>query len=157
MPKSKGKIPRIAVRPVQPINLADGEWQKLEDALGKFIPQEVRAALIVATNWFLEDAEAESNVGPMKDAFKRVEDLRRCAQSLRATIEDRSVGELTRDYVDEILAKAYAHLNSDHTLRDYVEEFSADLSGFLNACDLTLQQLKQDAQRCPPSALVRQN
>jgi hypothetical protein len=125
VPGTSGKIPRIAVRPVQPINLTDGEWQKLEASLGKPIPLQARASIIVATNSFLESAEAESNVGSMDDALGRVESLRKAAQSFRAVIEERDVGDLTRDYVDEKLAEAYAHLNSDHTEREYVEELSA--------------------------------
>jgi hypothetical protein len=92
VPRTSGKIPRIAVRPVQPINLADGEWQKLEASLGKPIPQQARASIIVATNSFLQSAEAESNAGSMDDALERVERLRKCAQSFRAVIEERAVG-----------------------------------------------------------------
>ncbi len=146
MPRTSGKIPRIAVRPIQPIKLADGEWQKLEASLGEPIPQQARASISAATNSFLEFAEAESNVGSMDDALGRVERLRKGAQSFRAVIEERDVGDLTRDYVDEILARAYAHLKGDHTEGEYVEELFAELSRFLNACDLTLQQLEQDAQ-----------
>jgi hypothetical protein len=51
-----------------------------------------------------------------------------------------------RGYVDEIMAEAYAHLNSDHTEREYVIELSSGLSRFLDACDLTLRRLEQDAQ-----------
>jgi hypothetical protein len=147
VPKTSGKIPRIEVRPVQPIKLADGEWQKLEASLGKPLPQQARESITMVTNWFLESAEAESHVGSMEDALKRVERLRTRAQSFHAAIEERPVDDPTRDYVDEILAEAYAHLNSDHTEHEYVVELSVDLSRFLNACDLTLQQLEQDAQR----------
>ena len=105
-----------------------------------------RASIIEATKSFLESAEAESNAGSMEDALERVERLRKRAQSFSAVIEERAVGDLTRDYVDETLAMSYAQLNTDHTEREYVVELSADLSRFFDACDLTLQRLKQDDQ-----------
>jgi hypothetical protein len=71
VPRPRGKIPRIAVRPVQPIGLTDFHWQKLEAALGHVIPEEARAPITLATNEFLKFAEAESTAGSMEDALKQ--------------------------------------------------------------------------------------
>jgi hypothetical protein len=147
MPRTSGKSPHIVVGPVRPIGLTDQDWQRLEAALGQLIPEKARADIIFVTNWFLRFAEAESTVGLMKNAFKRIERLRTRAQSFRTTIEEGAVGDPTRDYVDDTLAMSYARLTGGDIEREYVVQLSTDLSRFLDACDLTLQRLEEDAQR----------
>jgi hypothetical protein len=146
VPGAKGKIPRIAVRPIQPIGFIDHDWQKLEATLGHSIPEKARASITLATNEFLEFAEAEINTGSMKDAVNRLSRLRSSAQSFRAAIEERALTDPIRGYVDEALEIGYARLSPGDLTGEYVAKISADLALFLNACDLTVQWLGQDAR-----------
>jgi hypothetical protein len=146
VPRAKGKIPRIAVRPIQPISFTDHDWQKLEAALGHSIPEEARASITLATNEFLQFAEAESNTGSMEDALNRLSQLRSSAQSFRAVIEKRVLDDPIRGYVDEALEISYERLNPDDPAGEYVAKLSADLTRFLSACDLTVQRLEHDAR-----------
>jgi hypothetical protein len=144
VPRAKGKIPRIAVRPIQPISFTDHDWQKLEAALGHSIPEKARASITLATNQFLQFAEAESNTGSMDDALNRLSRLRSSAESFRAAIEERALDDPIRGYVDEALEISYEGLNPGDLAS--VAKLSADLVRFLSACDLTVQWLEQDAQ-----------
>jgi hypothetical protein len=146
VPRLRGKIPRIAVRPIQPIGLIDFCWEKLEAALGHFITDMARAAISLATNEFLKFAEAESSVGSMEDALKRLKHLRSAAHIFRAAIEERAVDDPTRGYVDDWLEMSYERLNPGDRANQYVANLSADLARFLDACDLTLQRLEEDAR-----------
>jgi hypothetical protein len=119
---------------------------KTRSALGHSIPEEARASITLATNEFLEFAEAESNTGSMEDAFNRLSRLRSSAHSFRAAIEKRALDDPIRGYVDEALEISYERLNPDDLGGEYVAKLSADLARFLSACDLTVQQLEQDAR-----------
>ena len=145
VPRPRGKIPRIAVRPIQPIGLIDFRWEKLEAALGHFITDMARAAITLATNEFLKFAEAESSAGSMENALKRLKHLRSAAHIFRAAIEERAVDDPTRGYVDDWLEMSYERLNPGDRANQYVANLSADLARFLDACDLTLQRLEEDA------------
>jgi hypothetical protein len=54
------------------MSLTDFHWQKLEAALGNVIAEKARASITSATNDFLKFAEAESKVGSMEDALRRL-------------------------------------------------------------------------------------
>jgi hypothetical protein len=146
VPRPRGKIPRIAVRPVQPISLTDFHWQKLEAALGHVIREKARASITLATNQFLNFTEAESSAGSMEDALERLKRLGSAAQLFRAAIEERALDDPTRGYVDDWLEMSYERLNPGDLADQYVAKLSADLTRFLDACDLTLQRLELDAR-----------
>jgi hypothetical protein len=146
VPRPRRKIPRIAVRPVQPISLTDFHWQKLEAALGHVIPERARASITLATNEFLKFAEAESKAGSMEDARRRLKRLWSAAHGFRSAIEERALDDPTRCYVDEWLEMSYEGMNLGDLQDQYVAKLSAYLARFLDACDLTLQRLEQDAR-----------
>ena len=85
----------------------------------------------------------------MVDALQRARRLRECAQSLIAAINDRPSGDVTREYVDDELALSHARLKGDEhpAARKYVSEISAELSYFVNACDLASQEINFSSQR----------
>lgn len=157
MPKSKGKVPRITFRAVQPITLGDEVWQTVEAVYRQKVPEEVRAKITAVTNQFLRLASAE-NTGSMDDAIRRAQGLRKCTQLLIDAIEARAVGDVTREYVDDELALSYARLNSDQlckiigiraaplAARKYIDEVYVDLLRFLSACKITLKELDRASQ-----------
>jgi len=147
MPKSKGKIPRITFRAVQPINLSDENWRTIEGAYGQSISRQIRTQISVATTRFLQLAVAE-DTGLMNDAVKRVRRLRGRAVSLIDAIGAASLIDATkecpgedaiREYVDEELALIYALLNYDQPLptgkHNYVGRISVELGRFVKVCD----------------------
>jgi hypothetical protein len=97
VPKAKGRIPRISVFPVADFKLSDADWRILEVAYYNTLSSEVRRQIERTTTDYLRDARAE-NTGLMKDAIRRVKNVRKAAQSLLASIEDESGG--TSAYVE---------------------------------------------------------
>jgi hypothetical protein len=60
MPRSKGKIPLITFGAIQPLNLSDEDWPKIEAAYGQSLSQKIRAKIKTATIQFLQLAGAEA-------------------------------------------------------------------------------------------------
>jgi hypothetical protein len=135
------------MRPVELIELSEQDWEKLEVTLTQSIPPEARARITVMTNSFLESAVAECNAGSMNDAIERASRLRERAKAFISVIEERAEDDPTRGYVDETLAMSYARLSSEDPSPAFFYGVSAWLTLFVNACDLTLQSVKRDAQR----------
>ena len=144
MSRPKGKIPRIRFGEFQPITLRDESWQTIEAAYGQSFSQEARTQISAVTNEFVQFALAEST-GTIDDAVRRTKRISKSAQSLIAAIEERVVGDVTRDYVDEELGLSYAQLNGDegNGAHKYVSGIVFALSSFVNACSLTLQKLSE--------------
>jgi len=140
MPKTKGKIPRITFRAVQPFSLSDENWRTIEEAYGQSISQEIRTQLAAVTTRFLQLAIAEDSGLFMDDAVKRISRLCERAQSLNDAIKERPIDDPIREYVDEEVAFTYALLNYDQPLpaRNYVGRISLELGRFVNACDEVL-------------------
>jgi hypothetical protein len=152
MPRPKGKIPRIFVRPIAPLHLSDKNWLAIEAAYDNSLPPGIRRQIEIATTHFLENAEAE-NTGSMDHAIARVKRMRKSAHSLLDAIEDPRGGNVTEEYVDEELYKSHARLIGAELCKllrvptlpfagpNYVSELYRDLAYFVGACDLTLESL----------------
>jgi hypothetical protein len=151
--KPRPKIPRIRFGAVQPISLTTENWNAVEAAYGRSLSEEVRSQILQVTNQFLQFADAEKNIGDMDDAIQRAQRLRESAQRLVNAISERPMGDITRDYVDDELALSYVRLNRELVCkvlgvrsislaaRKYVSETCAELQRFVDACDLTLEEL----------------
>ena len=157
MPISRGKIPRINYSKAHQIQLSDQDWTGIEDAYGCSISQKVRELIVAATNEFLRLATAEST-GLMQDALTRANRLRERTQALITAIDERPLGDVTREYVDDEIALSNARQNASKfrkllglriaplAERKYVIEFFHDLNRFASACELTLQELDHASQ-----------
>jgi len=152
MPKPKGRIPRANLRAARPITLNDEDWQTIETNYGRSIPTEARAQIIVVTNKFLRWAQAE-NTGLMQDAVKRADRLRKRARSLMAAINERPIGDVTREYVDDEIALSYSRLEIDDRrfdkrlpTRNYVSWACLELSRFVGACEGALKEFADASQ-----------
>jgi hypothetical protein len=121
--KSKGKIPRINLLAVPPPELSSEDWGSLEAIYGYSIPFDTRQHILEATREFLKWAFAE-NTGSMKDAIQRTDRLRKQAQALVATIENRPIGDVTREYVDDELALSHDRLNDGKFARYHLHRAS---------------------------------
>jgi hypothetical protein len=150
--QSRGKIPRISLRAIEPIRLTEENWCTVERAYGQALSPEVRRKIAILTTSFLQFAAAE-NTGLMNDAIERATRLRAESQLLMSIINERDVGDETREHVDDELALSYARLNHDKqceflgansvplAARKYVRELNGELERFVKACDLTLREL----------------
>jgi hypothetical protein len=157
MPTPRGKIPRINYVTVGRLNITDEAWGGIEDAYGRLISPQIRALIDAATNDFVNGASAE-NTGRMGDALNRARSLHKLAQHLIAAIDERPSGEVTREYVDDLIALHHAVQNATKfrkllgirvaplAERKYVVELLQDLHQFKSACELTLQELDQASQ-----------
>ena len=145
MSRPKGKIPRIRFDEFQPITLRDESWQTIEAAYCQSFSQKARTEISAVTNQFLQFALAESSTGTIDDAVRRTKRISKSAQSLIAAIEERVVGDVTRDYVDEELGLSYAQLNGDegNEAHKYVSGIVSALFRFVNVCSLTVQKLSE--------------
>jgi hypothetical protein len=139
MPKTKGKIPLIKLRAVQPFKLSDESWRTVETAYSQSISPEIRTQIANVTTRFLQLAIAE-RTGSMNDAVERIRRLRDRALSLNDAIKERPIDDAIREYVDDELAQTYALLNYDEPLpaRNYVGRLSLELGRFVNACNEVL-------------------
>ncbi len=156
MPRSRGKISLISLRAIEPICFTEENWRTVEREYGHALSPEVRQQVTAATNGFIRFASAE-NTGTMSDAIKRATRLKKQAEVLISTINERAVGDVTREYVDDELSLSYARLNDDKqceflgassvplAARKYVRELHAELERFVKACDLTLRELDHAA------------
>jgi len=137
MPKSKGKIPRITVPPIQPFNLSDENWGKVEDSYGQSISQEIRTQINAAIARFVQFAVAEDSGLTINDAVKRITRLRERALSFIDAIKEHPVEDAIRMWVDEELELFYEQSNYDHQLlvRNYVGQLSLELGRFVNVCN----------------------
>jgi hypothetical protein len=152
MPTARAKIPRVKYFKVDQIKLSDKDWNAIEDTYGYSIPPKARALIVAATNEFLGLAAAE-NTGLMKDALNRANRLLKQTQALIAAIDERPLGDVTREYVDDEIALSNARQNDTKfrrllglrvaplAARKYVIELFHDLNRFAGACELTLQEL----------------
>ena len=152
MPRSKGRIPRISVRQIAPLELSDENWLAIEAAYGNSLSPEVRGQIESATTHFLQDAEAE-NTGSIDDAIARVKRMRKAAQSLLDAMADSRGGNVTAEYVNEELCVSHARLIGGELCKllrvpalpfaglNYVFELYKDLARFVGACDLVLGSL----------------
>ena len=146
MPKLKGRIPRITFREVQPLKLRDQDWLTIERTYGHSIPLEARAQITVATNRFLQLAQAE-NTGLISEAVKRVNRLLKRIQWLHACINERHPEDVTRAYVDDQIAVGYSLINVDDPAgkrfptRNYISGVSHELMRFAIACDTVTESL----------------
>jgi hypothetical protein len=146
MPKLKGRIPRVNIRAVAPIKLTDEHWKTIEAAYGYSIHPEAREQIAVVTDQFLELAQAEKNVGLMDDAVERAGILRESAQSVIDAINNRPIGDNTRQYVDDEIALRYSLLKTGDfakrvPTRNYVSWLCLELSRFVGACEEASRQL----------------
>src|SRR5215208_2120159 len=116
MPKSKGKIPRISIPPIQPFILSDENWGKVEDSYGQSISQEIRTQIHAVTARFLQLAAAEDSGLSMNDAVKRITRLRERARSFIDAIKEHPIDDPIRKWVDEELELYYEQSNYDHQL-----------------------------------------
>jgi hypothetical protein len=156
VPRSRGKIPRISLRSIEPICLTKENWRAVERGYGQALSPEVRQQIITITNSFIRSASAE-NTGSISDAIKRATLLRKQSQALVSTINERAVGDVTREYVDDELTLSYARINHDKrceflgassvplAARKYIRELNAELQRFVEACDMTLRELDHAA------------
>ncbi len=96
------------MRAIEPISLTEKNWRAVESAYGHSLSPEVRRKITMVTNSFLRFAAAE-NTGLMSDAIERAARLRKNCQVLIFTINERALGDVTREYVDDELE----HLRSD--------------------------------------------
>jgi hypothetical protein len=157
MSKTKGKIPLITFRAVQPIVLSDKDWKTLEKSYGHPISRQIRTQIKTVTAQFMQFALAE-DTGLMKDAVQRVTRLHNRARSLIKAINARAINDVTRSYVDDALGLNYAGLNSDKVAKvlrirtvplaphKYIWEIYANLEDFVNACNLTLKEFDYVSQ-----------
>jgi hypothetical protein len=157
MPKTKGKIPLITFRAVQPIVLSDKDWKTLEKPYGYPISRQVRTQIKIVTARFLQFALAE-DTGSMKDAVQRVTLLQNCARSLIKAIDARAISDVTRLYVNDALELNYARLKSNKLAKvlrirtvplaahKSIWEIYADLEDFVNVCNLTLKEFDYVSQ-----------
>ncbi len=143
MPRRKAKIPRITFGPANSINLTNENWRKIEKAYGRSISEHVRKQILGVTTRFLQMASAEKT-GLMADAVERATQLRDHAQSLFAAIDERSIGDAIREFVDETIADIYGTSNYEQALptRGYVIQFRGELTRFLTSCELTLREFE---------------
>jgi hypothetical protein len=151
MPKAKGKIPRIKMLAVQPIELNDAQWKSIELAYGRSITPEVREQIVLATNRFIQLEKAEEGVETMSDAIKRIDALHKCAKALIAAIDKRPIGDTTREYVDDGIALEYSSLETGDfgkrfSTRNYVSCLCLELSRFVAACEKTSGQFTDASQ-----------
>ena len=82
----------------------------------------------------------------MNDAIQRATRLRQCAQSFVTAVNERAVGDVIREYVDDQMALGNALLNDGDAARKYVCEISAELSRFTMTCEWTLKEMEQASQ-----------
>jgi hypothetical protein len=133
------------MRAIEPISLTEKNWRAVESAYGHSLSPEVRRKITMVTNSFLRFAAAE-NTGLMSDAIERAARLRKNCQVLIFTINERALGDVTREYVDDELELSYARLNRGSLAKHkYVRELNAELERFLKACDLTLREFDHAA------------
>lgn len=144
MSNSKAKIPRITLRAGKQLILTDHDWQEIETAYGEAIPLQVRAQIIQLSERFLCFSGAQT--GSMNDAIQRATRLRQCAQSFVTAVNERAVGDVIREYVDDQMALGNALLNDGDAARKYVCEISAELSRFTMTCEWTLKEMEQASQ-----------
>jgi hypothetical protein len=147
MPKRKGKIPRITVGPVNPIDLTEKNWREIESAYGKPIPQLGRTQITEVTGRFLRRASAEKT-GLMEEATQRATEMRDQAQALDDVINRRATGDSIREYVDDTIAFAYGVSNYDDSLpaRNYISHFLLELSRFRTSCELARREFDDVGQ-----------
>jgi hypothetical protein len=94
----------------------------------------------------------------MQDALKRAKVLHKRTHDLIVAIDERSLSDVTREYVDDEIALSHALENATKfrkvlglrvaplAERKYVIEFLQDLNRFKSACELTLQELDRASQ-----------
>jgi hypothetical protein len=130
MPRLSGKIPRITIRAGTGFHLMEKNWRQIERKYGHQIPDEARIAISAVSHEFLRLVSAED--APSKaDALKRLENLKGQTDSLQEAINELSVDNPIRDYVDEEIAFAYSISNyqSPTPILEYLSTFEGELAG----------------------------
>ena len=143
MPTLSGKIPRITIRGETGLCVTQEGWRLIEKRYGHKIPDEARSALNAVTNKFLQLAAAEGDAPSKADALKRLENLKGQTASLQKAINELSVDDPIREYVDEEIAFAYSISNyqSSIPILEYLSTFERELGRFLKACQDTITLL----------------
>jgi hypothetical protein len=110
--------------------LSEADWEKLERAYDRKIPQRARDEIVLATTLMLQGSEAEYHARPASESIKHITRLGKLANALRAawTASDLPSGSIR--FAEEAINQELSEL-TDHITFD---EFHDHLMAFVEAC-----------------------
>jgi hypothetical protein len=145
MPKPKAKVPFSTASPVR-LHLTPADWQNLEAAYGRVLAPVVREQVVNASRHYLSMAGSEMAAGPMAEAVKRAERLRKAARSLLILIEQNSsmAPDAAALHADELIGLyRYERVLRPSKVKEHLKPFVLDVSYFLTACDSALDEMRR--------------
>jgi hypothetical protein len=147
MSKPKEKVPFSMASSVI-FDLTDAEWQKLEAAYGQKVASPVRERILKTSRHYLSMAGSEMAAGPMAEAVKRAERLRKAARFLLTLIEQNSnmAPDAAALYADEEIGWFLCgSVLLPSRRREYLKRFGSEISSFLTACDSALDEMSRSS------------
>ena len=129
MPPRKPKSPFGFTLPSD-FKVSNANWEKLQTAYGRKIPDKVRGEIVTATKRMLSRSAAEHSLRPLSETIKHITRLKKAANNLLAAWTASGLPSASIHFAEEAINQELADATDDITF----DEFHDHLMLFAGAC-----------------------
>jgi hypothetical protein len=129
MPPRKPKSPFGFTRPFD-FKISDADWEKLQTAYGRKIPDKERGEIITATKRMLSQSAAEHSLRPLSEGIKHITRLKKATNKLLAAFTASGLPSTSIHFAEAAIDQELSDVTDDITF----DEFHDHLMLFAGAC-----------------------